>query len=428
MNREGARPADEERTVVVSLSRARTQVSATSFWEEAPTTGTARSARPATPSDYVDRAVGGFRLVELLGSGAMGAVYKAEKNGRTVALKLLAPQLARMPELRRRFLREGRIQEGMRHPNIVPVIETGQDVDLGYIAMELLTGGSLADLLRARGRLPEDEARQVFHAVLTGLIHAHEQGYVHRDIKPDNVMLDGRGRVALSDFGLAGILGGGRDSTGTATEGTAAGLTQTGAIVGTPAYIAPEQIQGREADHRSDLYSLGCLMFRTLTGSLPFPGPTITELFEQHVKSRASPVSRFVAVTDDLDAIVLRLLDKDPRRRFAVAGEDLRVIEEGYLEDPVLGIEHARMYRNAMGGRLEEGFVAKTLPSDQDAHGTELRAATSARTKPLSKKVSLGTLCLLGGFCVAAVGLLALVAVLLSGGQPVRVEETAQEP
>ncbi|MBI4613832.1 MAG: serine/threonine protein kinase [Planctomycetes bacterium] len=388
---------DENRTVVLrSQSRRRaaasrldsslladleTEIVSVSLWQTEADSALPGRKSPRTPEELVGQLLGGWRLAKLLGSGAMGAVYLAEKQWTRAALKILAPALSRIPDMRLRFLREGRIQQGMEHPSIVRVLETGQDGEIGYVAMELMPGGTLADLLRQRVRLPEEDATGLFLDLLDGLSHAHEKGYVHRDIKPDNVLLDAWGSGALGDFGLAGVLGHSRVSSGSAKDGATSDLTRTGAVVGTPAYMAPEQIAGGIVDQRSDLYSFGCLMYRTAAGRVPFAGHDLRTLLQKHLTEPPLPPSRVVALSEDLDAIILRLLEKDPARRFAVASEVRRVLEEGYLSDPVGGESNIRRYRHARGSELAPKRPARR-------HGSSWELARASASDRVPEKLS----------------------------------------
>ncbi len=238
---------------------------------------------------------------ELLGRGGMGAVYKARQTSldRTVAVKILPPEIGRDPAFAERFSREARAMARLNHPSIVTVHEFGRRGDYYFFLMEFVDGASLRQRLEA-GPVTPREALAVIPQICDALQYAHDQGVVHRDIKPDNILLDRRGRVKIADFGLAKLLLG-------AEEGDlalAAAMLATGRAVGTPQYMAPEQLANpREVDHRADIYSLGVVFYQLLTGELP--------------EEKFVPPSRKSAAGDvRLDPVVERALAKEPSRRF----------------------------------------------------------------------------------------------------------------
>src|SRR2546428_583041 len=219
---------------------------------------------------HLIQALGSSYTVEgELGRGGMGVVYQArdERLKRQVAIKVLPPELAFREEIRIRFLREAETAARLSHPHIVPIHSVGEGPDgLVYFVMACVDGESLAARLKRRGRLPAEEARRAMIETADALGAAHAVGIIHRDVKPDNILLEGsRGRVVVTDFGIAKALS---STTGSAT------LTATGVAIGTPHYMSPEQAAGdREIDGRSDLYSLGVVSYQTLTGELPFSAP-----------------------------------------------------------------------------------------------------------------------------------------------------------
>ena len=198
---------------------------------------------------------GAYMLGPLLGRGGMGVVYQAQHVhlGRTVALKLLAPELSRSEDFRARFLRESRLAAELDHPGIVTVYDAGEVNDVLFIAMRFVRGTDLAALLQQRGPLPPDETLSILHQVATALDAAHAAGLVHRDVKPANVMIEGQ-RCYLADFGLT------KRSSSDSVQ-----LTAAGQFLGTVDYVAPEQIEGRPTDGRADQYALGCVLFECLT-------------------------------------------------------------------------------------------------------------------------------------------------------------------
>src|SRR3989441_2599208 len=256
------------------------------------------------------KALGSSYTVEgELGRGGMGVVYKArdERLKRQVAIKVLPPELAFREEIRIRFLREAETAARLSHPHIVPIHSVGEGPDgLVYFVMAYVDGESLAARLKRRVRLPAEEARRVMIETADALGAAHAVGIIHRDVKPDNILLEGsRGRVVVTDFGIAKALS---STTGPAT------LTATGVAIGTPHYMSPEQAAGdREIDGRSDLYSLGVVSYQTLTGELPFSAPTVPGILMKHITEPAPLITdKCRECPQDLVACVMRSLDNDP--------------------------------------------------------------------------------------------------------------------
>ena len=259
-----------------------------------------------------------------LGRGGMGVVYKArdERLKRQVAIKVLPPELAFREEIRIRFLREAETAARLSHPHIVPIHSVGEGPDgLVYFVMAFVDGESVAGKLKRRGRLAAEEARRIMLETSDALGAAHALGIIHRDVKPDNILLEGsRGRVVVTDFGIAKALS---STTGSAT------LTATGVAIGTPHYMSPEQAAGdREIDGRSDIYSLGVVSYQMLTGELPFHAPTVPGILMKHITERAPLVTEKCSdCPDDLAACVMRSLEKDPEDRWPTADALRRALE-----------------------------------------------------------------------------------------------------
>ena len=249
-----------------------------------------------------------------IGRGGMGIVYRARDRGlkRQVAIKLLPPELAFRSEIKSRFLREAETAAQLSHPNIVPIYAVHEQAGLVFFVMAYISGDNLAKRLHERGVLTIDETRKIMHDVGDALAYAHECGVVHRDIKPDNILLDAvTGRPMVTDFGIARAMDGGGDSR----------LTATGMAIGTPAYMSPEQAAGeRDIDGRSDLYSLGILGYQMLTGEPPFTAGSTPAMLVKHISERPIPVQqRRSDVPTDLARTVMVLLEKDPANRFPTA-------------------------------------------------------------------------------------------------------------
>ena len=272
---------------------------------------------------------GRYRIVSPLGSGGMADVYLAEDErlGRLVAVKVLKSRLAADDEFLERFRIEAQAAASLNHPGIVAVYDRGSADGATYIAMEYVRGESLKQKVRRDGALPPDEAVTIALAVLSALGAAHARAIVHRDATSYNVMLDEGGRVVVTDFGIARM-------------GESA-LTRTGAMMGTSSYLSPEQAQGRAADERSDLYSLGVVLYEMLTGRVPFRGESDVAVAVQHV-SAAPPNPRTLApgVSEALACVIMRALSKDPGDRYQTA-EDfaaaLRQARRGQRGDGIGG-------------------------------------------------------------------------------------------
>jgi serine/threonine protein kinase len=249
---------------------------------------------------------GQYQISDLLGRGGMSFVFLAQELelDRQVAMKVLPLQLLPSPGSAERFQREGRIAASLDHPHIVPVFRVGATSTCLWFTMKRIRGRSLEQLIGASGGLPLTDVLSVVRQVGSALHYAHRQGVVHRDVKPGNVMIEDSGWALVCDFGVARALG-------------SASLTQSGASLGTPRYMAPEQFEGRAIDGRCDQYSLGILVWEALTGTVPFDGDTVAELIRQHL---LEPPPRLSAARPDLPArvsdAVFRAMSKNPAERF----------------------------------------------------------------------------------------------------------------
>ena len=259
--------------------------------------------------------VAGYRIEALIGRGGMGAVYRAEEQGlgRKVALKVIAPELAQDERFRERFLRESRIAASLDHPHVIPIYQAGDEDGLLFLAMRYVEGSDLAKVVAEDGALEPKRAVDLLSQIAEALDAAHEKGLIHRDVKPSNVLIAesaGREHCYLGDFGL------------TKRTGSLSGVWVAGEIVGTLEYVAPEQITGNTLDERADVYSLGCVLYETLTGQSPFPRATDVALLWAHVHEEPTPPSQARAdLPKELDTVLTRALAKEPGRRYRSAGE-----------------------------------------------------------------------------------------------------------
>ena len=256
--------------------------------------------------------LGRYRLLDRLGRGGMARVYRALpadelEADKAVAVKILQAEMAEDPEMRKRFGREVRMCQQLDHPGIVRIHDWGEDGDLVYLVMELVEGGTLRERIEQGGLEPAEVLGQMFQAVA----YAHSRGVVHRDLKPENVMLTARGRVKLMDFGLG-------------KEHNSTNLTQSGAILGTPAYMAPEQIQGVGFEQGTDQYALGVIAFELLTGRQPFQADDPVQLLFKHVAEEPPPAG----ISPAVDAVLARMLAKSPAHRYPTVEEAGRALLE----------------------------------------------------------------------------------------------------
>jgi eukaryotic-like serine/threonine-protein kinase len=267
--------------------------------------------------------MGRYRVEQELGRGGMAKVYRGQDTvlGRTVAIKILAPQFADDQDFVHRFRREAQAAARISNQNLVSVFDTGSDDGVHFIVMEYVDGRTLADLIAGGGRILPDRAIEIAIDVCRALEAAHAQGVIHRDIKPGNIMLEQNGNVKVTDFGIARV------------TSTAETIAQTAAVLGTASYLSPEQAQGQPVDGRSDLYSLGCVVFEMVTGRAPFLGDSPVAVASKHVLEQPTPPSRLNPdVSPDLDAVILRALSKNPANRYQTAEEfreDLERVRRG---------------------------------------------------------------------------------------------------
>ncbi|HZA60813.1 MAG TPA: Stk1 family PASTA domain-containing Ser/Thr kinase [Actinomycetota bacterium] len=281
---------------------------------------------------------GRYEIDNAVGQGGMAKVFRGTDSvlGRTVAVKVLAPEFARDSQFVKRFRREAQASAALNHPNIVSVFDTGSENGIHYIVMEYLEGRTLKEVISAEGRLHPDRATEIAESICRALGTAHQQGLVHRDVKPGNIMLLPSGEVKVMDFGIA------RATTGEA-------LTQTAAVLGTASYFSPEQAKGEAVDARSDVYSVGCVLYEMLTGRAPFVGSSAVVVASMHVREEAPvPSGLNPDIPRALDAVVMKALAKNPANRYQSAAEmvqDLQRVREGLpvAATPILPGEPTQM-------------------------------------------------------------------------------------
>jgi serine/threonine protein kinase/tetratricopeptide (TPR) repeat protein len=265
-----------------------------------------KSALDFSPGQYFGKR---YQIIEEIGRGGMGRVYKAldKELNRTVALKMIKPEISSHPGIVERFKREIKLASQITHENVCRIHDLGEVKGIKYISMEYIKGNNLKEFIQSSKRLSLETALPIAEQICQALTAAHKKGVIHRDLKPQNIMIDKKGNAYVMDFGIARSL-------------EAEEVTKPGAIIGTPAYISPEQAEGKPADTRSDIYSLGCIMYEMLTGAPPFKADTSAALIHKHVtKAPQSPSSINPQISKELDKIILTCLEKKPDSRYSSA-------------------------------------------------------------------------------------------------------------
>ncbi len=302
-----------------------------------------------------------YRVIEKIGAGGMGVVYRARDTrlDRDVALKVLSPEAAQDPDRRLRFLREAKTVAALEHPNIVTLHSVEEDQDTHFLTMELVEGEGLDEVLK-QGAVPLPRALEIGASVADALAAAHARGIVHRDLKPANVMV-ASGRVKILDFGLARLVhaaAGIADATAT----TATDVTRPGQILGTVAYLSPEQARGKPVDHRSDLFSFGILLYEMASGAHPFRRESVAETISAILRDEPAPANSPVQPPEALSAVIRRCLAKDPGDRYQSA---LELLDE--LSDLRHQIEQGRRARRTRDARADRKRVV-VFPFDNLGH------------------------------------------------------------
>ena len=310
------------------------------------------------------RMIGPFEVGDRIGVGGMGIVYRAiyTKNGAPVALKILSPEFSDTESLQRRFEREVSILKKLQHPHIVRYYGGGKFGTQRFYAMELITGGSVEDVLKAKKKLPWEAAIEITMQVAMALEHAHEAGVIHRDLKPGNLLLTKDGTVKLTDFGIA------RDTTATA-------LTAAGKTVGTYAYMAPEQIRGKPpVDKKTDLYALGCVLFEMIAGETPFQCENQGEMLMMHLQEEPPRITSLVPDCPMfVEELIFHLLEKDPQERPFDALD---------VQTKIDGVRRKITEQKSMAADALEAATASTVI----ASAKDLNELKSALGKPKKKK------------------------------------------
>ena len=297
-----------------------------------------------------------YRVVSRLGEGGMGAVYLADDTrlGRRVALKVLPANVAADPDRMHRFVQEAKLASALTNPNVAYIYEIGEDNGLRFLAMEYVEGEPLSVRL-SRGSLAFSELLSVGIQVADALDNAHSKGIVHRDIKPSNLMLTPRGYIKVLDFGLAKL------ETPKNREETQV-MTSDGVVMGTVAYMSPEQALGRDVDHRTDLFSLGVVLYEMATGRLPFPGATTSETIARILNAQPDAIARFnYDVPEGLDRVVRKCLEKDRERRYQWARELLVDLKNLERDAAGAGVAAAATRRQMTAMIVDDEELARAL-------------------------------------------------------------------
>jgi YVTN family beta-propeller protein len=347
--------------------------------------------------------IAGYRIESVAGRGGMGVVYRATQLGldRQVALKLIAPEMADDALFRERFKRESRTTASIDHPNVIPVYEAGEADGKLFIAMRYVEGTDLRELIRREGRVSPERTVRIVEQVAAALDAAHRRGLVHRDVKPANALIteDGEEHVYLTDFGL------------TKHAASVGGMTKTGQFVGTPDYTAPEQIKGERADARTDVYALGCLLFQTLAGRVPYDRDS--EVAKMYAHLNDPPPSLAGDIGDPagpLDEVISRALSKDPAERQPSCGDMARAARAA-LAGTVAPEAERTVAAGAAAPAEGDAEAAVTQAARTESEGTE----ASMPTRP-SGRVRRPLVVALAGLAAAAVAALAAVSLFGSGG------------
>jgi serine/threonine protein kinase len=405
-------------------SKAESELNATAADQRSPETvpdaaaghDTAAGFGPPRTADEIGT-LGKFSVLKEIGRGGMGSVYLAydEKLKRKLAIKVMLPRYADNAEAKERFLREARVTAGIKHDHIVTVYEADEVGGVPFIAMEYLQGMPLFDYLRQKKPIGLAQAVRVGREVAAGLSAAHKRGLIHRDIKPANIWLEApNGRVKILDFGLAKPM-----------QDAGPELTHAGAVLGTPAYMAPEQAEGKPTDHRADLFSLGVVLYRLLAGQLPFPGDSTMAVLMALGTKNPPPIRELnPQVPDAVAELVTDLLRKDPAARPASADEVLTRLKAADRRDQPRpgGVADSGTGTNVVPVPIPVPEQAESAFAHLDEEPTVLAASRTAATVADRRR---GRLAWAG---VSAILLIVVLVVLSSALKPPPVKETTGKP
>lgn len=349
-----------------------------------------------------------YKLTERVGLGGMAEVYRAEDNvlGRTVAVKVMLPQYAADPTFTKRFRQEAASAANLQSPYIVSIYDWGLDGETYYIVMEFLRGTDLKTAIKERGAINQRKAAEIGSQVAQALSVAHAGGIIHRDIKPQNIMIQPDGNIKVMDFGIA--------------RAGDAGLSQTATVLGTAHYVSPEQAQGKELTGASDIYSLGVVLYEATTGKLPFDGQDAVSVAVKQVNELpASPSTINPNIDPALEAIIMKAMEKDPERRFKDASEMRHILNDYLAGRPVnLGDDISGLKTQVMGGVAPVNGTAVMNPvggANGDAGRTTVNKAYAADANDEGKKKSKRNVVI--GVVVALLAVIGIVAAAMALGE-----------
>jgi eukaryotic-like serine/threonine-protein kinase len=303
-------PPDADATIALTPSGATPTTDPAKGWSIPASTPVRATAQVLAASLTTGTMLGRYEIIQLLGQGGMGAVYKAKdiELDRLVALKVIRPELAIHPDILQRFKQELILARKVTHKNVIRIFDLGEAEGIKFITMDFIDGQDLKGLVTEKGRLTPQEIVPIMEQVCLALEAAHAEGVVHRDLKPQNIMIDKQGRVAVMDFGIARSMEG--------------GSTQTGALMGTPEYMSPEQVMGEHVDQRSDLFTLGVIFYELLLGSMPYKADTVqAAMFKRTREKPKAPIEVDPSVPKALSDITAKCLEMDPANRYQTAAE-----------------------------------------------------------------------------------------------------------
>ena len=318
----------------------------------------------------IGQTVGSYRIIGQIGRGGMATVYKAYQPSmeRYVALKILPDHYAHDPNFVQRFVREARTIAKLEHKNILPVYDFGEDGGVTYLAMRYLESGTLKDV-QGMGRLTLADAANIMRQMCSALDYAHRQGVVHRDVKPSNIMVDDEGEAYLTDFGIAKVL-----------EGTEQ-LTASGGFLGTPAYMAPEQVMAQPVDSRADIYALGIMLYETIVGRVPYDADTPMAVALAHVREPLPlPRELNAGVPEPLEAVILKALAKKPADRYQTAGQLAAALDEA-LAEAKIDVSQTRLQSLATAARLSRSEQTTAYDEARDPLTTTPRPTAFAQRR-----------------------------------------------